>query len=562
MKISARETRDNGTQLLVESQSAFTGGMNLYAADTDVAEGEYVCGFNFSSRNSSCLPFKGDVEIGANISGKKQGLYAIGSYLILFANGFAYYKSNDSNQFTRIENFRMDANVSRFYVAFVPASSLHFQRALDDANDTESVYIDPAITVNGSPQGLVVQDGINQPQLIFLDGISVQTKILNTFDKWQQGNREYVPVGLDMMYLDGILFVVSKDRSRLYRSVTNRPLDFVVNVTASGDKGGDVETTNYSVSYARINALYPLGVSSFMLCSDAPFSYQIDINREKTIFGEPTFNPGPLFSTSAVNGVSIVDVLGDTAIITQRGIRSFNASRQNKVESQNAIFSLKLNRAFTLSEGKRLLQDENSAAIVFDDYAMFSLNTVYGYAIGVYDVLSQVWCSFLLLTNSNGKVKQFASLLPQLDELYAITSDDKILRLFSGNALTAFIATKKWASGDIKLKQKLSQCDLVIENQPVDGVLNISGVVDNKLAETKSKALVKSNPQPVYSTEFPFNEDMTEPNKIHIEFATNPRIGWKIGYSIAWSGGGELSALQHTGVIDATSLDQLQKTLA
>jgi hypothetical protein len=536
--------------------------MNLLDADTDISDEEYLTAFNVLNRDGGLEPVNADMEIGKGISGIKQGVYSIGAYLVVFSGGKAYYKVPGSDDFTIIEGFEMSSTVERVYVAFVPASITNSRRYLTNASDNTSLLHDPSVLVQGSPQSLVVQDGVSQPLLIFIDEAgAVKTRKTNTYDTWTTDNREYVPIGLDMAFIDGILFVLSPDRTRLYRSVTGRPLDFVVNVTTTGDKGGNAETTKYAISYANTISLFVLSNTSFLACTDAPFSYVITLNRERTIFGEPTFIREDLFSPSAVNSFSVMEILGDTVLITQRGVRSFNASRQNRIESENAVFSKKIARAFKISTNERVLQDNLSSSIVYDDYALFSLNSIYGPIIAIYDTLNEVWSSFVTLSNSAGKVKQFASLIPHEDEIYAITTDDKILKLFSGDDLNAFVATKRYAFDDLKMKQKLNVAQVVIEGQLSDSTITVAGVVNNKVAEIKSRALVKGEEQPIHSTEFPYTDGIDGINSPVFDFSSNPKIGWKIGYNISWGGGGVLSAINHVGIVDGNILDQKQKTL-
>src|ERR1044071_7680228 len=103
-----------------------------------------------------------------------------------------------------------------------------------------------------------------------------------------------------MAYLNGILFIVSPDRKRLYRSVSGRPLDFVVNVTQSGDKGGNAETVSYAVSQEDITCLTPLN-SGELFVGTIDGCFPLQLNYDSTIFQEPTFINKDGLSAGVIN---------------------------------------------------------------------------------------------------------------------------------------------------------------------------------------------------------------------------------------------------------------------
>ena len=100
-------------------------------------------------------------------------------------------------------------------------------------------------------------------------------------------------------------------------------------------------------------------------------------------------------------------------------MRSFNAVMQSKNEGRNSIFSLKVARLF-----KDVVQDTRKcAAIVFDDYALFACNTIFGHGILVFDTLTKQFVSFDQLTDDSNanigpiidfaKVEHFAPTIPE-----------------------------------------------------------------------------------------------------------------------------------------------------
>src|SRR5690606_36663147 len=155
-------------------------------------------------------------------------------------------------------------------------------------------------------------------------------------------------------------------------------LDLMVQVDASGDKAideesGGADSTSDAVDFNNITALLPYvndvcGNRQILVSTDAPAASVVIINRNSTIFDEPTFFRSALLPTNAINSFSFVNVLGDTALIDAAGVRSFNGAQQINVASRDNIFNLKISRAF-----ENIVQNPNSCcAINFDGYALFS----------------------------------------------------------------------------------------------------------------------------------------------------------------------------------------------
>jgi len=480
---------------------------------------------------------------------------------VLFVAGRAYYRTPNGD-FYPIANFLMSETALRYYVAYVPASTVNTNRYLTSATDNTSLKNDPGAIVSGTPSALVVQDGENQPWILYVDGSEVKARVTQTYEQWGVSDvREYVPIGCDMLYLDGILFVVSADRLFLYRSVTGRPLDFVVNVDTNGYKGGDVNTTKYAVSYNRITAIVPLSDQSFLVSTDAPYTYTVALNRDRTVWGEPTFNKSDLFSHALINSFSMVDLLGDTGFITFKGIRSFNSTLQLRVESKNAIFSSPINNAYELDDNVDIIQSfDSSAAVDFRDYALFSTNSRYGAVVAMYDKIRQKWASFIRI-GDGVKVKQFASLMPNENKLFAITTNDKVYELFaSATPATGVVMLRDFGIDDPIREQKTDSARLVIKNQLVDGIMQVNVYADNLLAQSDSKTLVANVPTTDFSAAYAINRGAKGLNNLLYEFKRTPRNGWLIGYILAWTGGGELQIFQHSGEINTTVLNQQQQT--
>lgn len=456
-------------------QRSFFGGLNAYVDSSKLNDTEYPFLQNGRTREDTISPITLPKEILSG-KGKVQGLYGVENFLILFKDGLCYIKDcNTSLDFFPIADFQMSPEVEQFYVAFVPGSTINYTRKLN--GEDRSVKF--GATVAGSPAGMIVQDGISQPWLIYADGTA---KRLQTYSQWSTTSREYVPIGRQMLYVNNKLFLVSADGRRLYQSVSGRPTDFVVNIDENGDKlplesEGGAESTSHAVSYEIISTLYPMAVGDggFFVASKKN-SFTVSLNWKFWLFGEPTFLNQFLFPTGVVNNNSIVDILGDTAFIDGLGIRSYNAVFQLNYEGKNSIFSIKISPLF-----KDIFQT-TCAAYGFDNYAFFAVDTTLGHGIMVFDTLSKTFVSFDQYSNLKGKIKQFADIQTTSGrELYCITTENKVYRLFDPSSDIAPIKVKLggwWNSGDPKIQHTPARLGLTFVDVLEDGELSVNLISD------------------------------------------------------------------------------------
>jgi len=399
--------------------SGFTGGMKRNVNPEALQDNEYVFLSNGRNREGIITNTKEPLSYADQIpAGLKQGITGAGSILIVFIAGEAYFRDFADTSvpgFRKITSFTKMSNVADIiYSELVSASSINFARHLNGDNPSSTVSLTNSI--NGSPVCLVVQDGVSQPNLIFPDGSSRPAK---TFEQWNKGDREYVPIGKQMLFFDnGILYVVSPDGKELYRSLTNRPLDFVIAIdkdTASKltDGAFSVEASrmSYKVSFDPITCIARINVDNADPAVPAGFylgtktySFKVTPDNLNLIFGEPTYRNTGLFATGANNQFSMIDLLGDAILSDGTGLRSFNAIRQFKFEGKNAPFSREV---FSLFTG---VSQTVTASIFFDNYGMFALDTIYGPGILTYDTLTNSFVSFDQFEGI-GRIKQFASVL-------------------------------------------------------------------------------------------------------------------------------------------------------
>jgi len=400
------------------NQSSFLGGMNLLLDDTRLQPNQYRVGFNLRNRYDVLDPVLASELDSAAPAGVKQEVVTFGNFLILFVRGEAWYRYYTSTGWTKISQFGMSPTAPRYWTCAVPVATTLYARVANGAFEITSPTTLTSVAnsrlgvqsiasaFQGNLPGLLVQDNINQPQFIFIGpgGIPV-VRITQQFTQWSitinattlvvtDDSREYVPIGNAMAFVNGILYIAGQDSISIYRSVSGRPLDFVVNVNTDGSRGGDATTTSYSVGVGGITCLRAMSNNTlFVAASNANFSVAQNTQPGAvTEFGEPTFIRTFLFNATCVDDRCIIDTLGDTRFIANSGIRSFNAVQQTQNEGRNEPFSATIQRAFRLSPNATLIQTPGSAAaILYDDYELYAVNTVFGAVIAVYDTLSACW---------------------------------------------------------------------------------------------------------------------------------------------------------------------------
>ena len=408
-----------------------------------------------------------------------QALYAVGDFLIVIQRGAARFKHRLSSTWTTLwdsstnPTLLLDTNVDYIYMQAVPPGTCSF--AYTAAGTSEQINLDTsAAKLTKTVSAIVVQDGLNQPNLISFSSTneSASVTVRKAYTFAQHGTtltdpitgesavqRVYVPIGNQMMYFNGKLYIVSADGKSLYHSVSGRPLDFVVALGTDGNKLSSVEAdhgasvVSYSVSYEAITCIAPLNTDSFFVGTRTA-SYAVTPDYTRVLFGEPMFTKKYLFGASAVNQFSFVDVLGDFAFIDAEGLRSFNAVQQLRNEGRNSAFSLKVAKLF---EG---IVQTKGAAISFDNYTFFSVETVYGYGVLVFDGTLRKFVSLDLFKldddTTTAPITQFSKIdTDTTHEIYGITSAGELLRLYAGAKYNdSFVQTRAFQTGDIRVEQK------------------------------------------------------------------------------------------------------------
>src|SRR5436190_2677405 len=322
-------------------QKSFSGGINRQVDATRLADNEYSLMINGRNRFDVISPIRSPVLANDLPLGNYQGVYGAENFTIAFISGKAYYRNvSTSLVWNLISGFQLSADVEFIFAELVPASTINFKRV--PTSDIRNASINLTSIVSGSPTALIVSDGVSQPQLIFADGTTRMTKKYSEWSNSDLSQREYVPIMRQMLYQDGILYGISPDGKFIYHSVTGRPVDYMINIDKDGNKlplesDGGALSVAHAVDFNEITALSRLNTpdGSFFI-STKKSSYIVKPDFNNLIFGEPTFNTQYLFSTGCLNNFSMIDILGDSALIDFAGIRSFNAILNTFNEGRNA----------------------------------------------------------------------------------------------------------------------------------------------------------------------------------------------------------------------------------
>lgn len=591
------------------SQSSFKGGMNLLVDDTrpsadletdvakanyKIATNQYRIGFNVRCRYDVLEPILSSLVDDSAPPGIKQAIVPFGNYTILFCRGLAYYKSIFDTSWTQINGFAMSSTAVRYWTIAIPVAETLYARV---ANPTAQYDNTGVLVVNstansagginrvnvagafqGNDPGLLVQDGVSQPLFIYLDyssGIGVPTvRTTQSYNEWTftwdsnlasttygtvtVDKREYVPIGTYMETYNGILFIVSPDGQTIYRSVSGRPLDFVINIDINGQKGGDATTTSYSVGVGGINCIKNLSGGLFVsTIGNACFSVVLNTTQNApTLFGEYTFLRTFLFTASCITDRAIIDINGDTAFVDVTGLRTFNSVLQNQNEGRNSVFSKTVSSLFqpTANPASTIIQNPLAVATAtFDNYAIFAVNTIYGNVNVVYDTITQIYSSLDIsqYNSQTSGIKQFAPIYTQVTALYAITTDDKVIQLYKGGITglhndTPYVRFMSMCSQDPLSMVKQTHFRAVLSQYTEDCVATLTTFVDNRLSgslQTKNIEFVSA--QPLYNA-FPQFSDANS-QVIPLTWTTpDCSEGWKVWNVLSWTGNGRITNIKTT----------------
>ena len=586
------------------NQSSFIGGMNLLGDDSRLAPNCYRIGFNLTNRFDELDLIPSSIKDTSAPTGIKQGLTSFGNYLILFCSGQCFYRFYNEMGWNIIPEFSMSPDAIRYWTCPVPVSLTNYVRyaatgtlSSGPLSSGSINQIQVAGASQGNLPGLIVQDNINQPYFIYLDDDGIpQARKTQSYGQWSisftddtgnivmsdlAGNpmdyREYVPIGNCMAWSNGQLFVVDPTLSFIYESVEGRPLDFVINVvntlpTSSVNPppyvpqgitipagpyytqlpGGNAQTTAYSVGVGGISCIRPITTGGiFVSASGANFSVIQNMTpNAPTVFGQYTFIRTFLFSAFCLSDRAIIDTLGDTRFIDLGGIRSFNAVASLQNEGRNSVFSNTIQAAFGISPSAIIQDATNVAAVLYDNYEIYSVSTIFGAAYAKFDTVNGVWVSFDIQQTPGKRIKQFAALQINVLALFGITEDDNVYQLYASPTeedigvfrTVGVCSTMLYANYNIKMNNpsmeiKPQKVRVILNKITEDCSITLSTFVDNRIVDgPTSKSITYEEPITTVSDIYTLPDVNTQLS--NVLFPTpDVEQGWKTFGVISWTDG-------------------------
>lgn len=554
---------------MIFKQETWNGGMDLLSDDTQVPSNAYRWGVNIRQRFGKPQPTKAPLEITSIPAGKKQGIVSVGNVLIAFVNGLAYYNIDGNANWIQIPDFSMDTVVDRYYSIAVPSSTFNLLRKADTSGSANAPINAVVNTrVSGTPAGILVQDGVNQPWLIIWDEVNnfFYARVTKNYSQWSNNallDREYVPIGKQMMILDEILFIVSRDGKSIYRSVSGRPLDFMIQVDVNGNKApsetiGGAASTSFAFDFDTITCIQPINIPSSFIYGTANTVRIITLDKTNLIFGEPRFFRSAEISAGIVNQDSVVDILGDIAFVDFENVTAFDAVKQLKFEGKNSVFSLMLS---SLLVG---VKQSSPCCTTFDNFGLFDINTIWGRLTAVYDMLLQKWVS--LDITDIGYITQFSTVAtPSETKLYCITNQDKLFQLYGSDSYnTGQLMSRSWTDEDVRAEIKTENVRAVFDaGVTEDATVRIREYVDGYKSQTNSRTLTKITAGISFPIYFPIMFD-NKPTVNNITFTLDKgRTGQKVATHLQWNNDAALTELQLVthDLTSNASLEQSQQAI-
>jgi hypothetical protein len=528
--------------------SDFRGGMRMDVDSTKLEKDEYFLLINGRSRDGKLRPVKLPLQDTSIVGERFQCIFGTGSTIIMIIDGKLVaknYEGVDPN-FSRPAFDPLSASVDTIYGEFIPTSNINFQRTLPPGTfNIKTGEILFTSSVDSSPRALILQDGERQPKLVFPDSFS--SRNTQNFASWTIDNREYVPKGKQMLYHNGVLYIISVDGSEIYHSVTGRPLDFVIGI--EGEEGNKITDGAYTEEASRLShklAFEPITtIASLNIASDNPdvdppfyvgtkhSSFIVYPDIVDTIFGEPTFKNVGLFPTGPLNHNSFIEMDGDYGFISASGIRSFNAVAQTKNEGKNSLFSLFVHPLFIDPASNEYLAQTATAAWNFDNYSLFAVNTIYGYGILVFDNLAKKYSALDIYPSITAPIKQFAEIIVNgKHRLFFITATG-YYEAFAGPVATMRCLPREFNTNNLHIEHSLNKVRVVMDSIQAPGSLVVTEYIDRRKGEVKTKALVPNvdaNPLPMTPPYGVATSDSIREENISFE---ESKRGYKIGIEVA-----------------------------
>lgn len=473
------------------TKSEFRGGIKQqFLSEKEDAASSYQLLRNARVRNNAVEPIKLPVQDTSLPGGLIQGLYAFDDYLLAFIAGQAFTRKSSDTTWSQIIGFQMSATAARIYAERIPGSYINFQRKTADA---QLSFDRPT---RQSQAAVICMDGVSQPWLIFPDG---SARVTQNWAQWSPENPEYVPIAKFPMMHGSKLYCVMQDSTgrwtRIVSSVSGRPADFVLLVGDDGFKAGASETDYgalalaYHVSYEEVTALKSINAAegSFVVTTSRG-SYLVTPDFNNLITGEPTYRNNPLFAVGAISPESITDLLGNSAVVSPEGIRTFNGVSQFRWEGRNDPIIRNI---------QRLAGDSiktYGATVQFNNYVGFAMQTTLGPGVIWWD---DTLSTFVAVDTYPGaaRIIQFAVVnTTTTRELYFVTADNKLFRAFAGDYAEASLTLHDMAQGEAGGSLAIRDVTANFILTPTAGYWTAQVIADGQVITGATRELSAVNP--------------------------------------------------------------------
>jgi hypothetical protein len=570
-------------------QKSFNSGLDFISSDTQVAEDGYIWLVNGRTRYGRVEPTNKHLQLTGFPEGLQQGTITVGNVHFLFIAGRAYYRIDGTDVWIQVPLFQMSAIAKTLWSKAIEASTKHFVRRL---NESESVQDDIQETVDfkiqGTPAGIIVQDGVSQPWIIEWDDvnnlfIARETKKYSNwaFNSTTANSREYVPIGRQMMVINSKLYIVAPDKKSIYQSISGRPLDFMVNIDVNGQKlpsesEGGARSTSFAFDFDDITCIVPINVPNSFIYGTSRNVRIVQLDYTKRIFGEPTYFQASIAKAGIVNQESFLELVnGDLAFISPDGVKSFNAIEHLQTKSNGTVFSLQVGHLLTNHTTRKPIKQVNCSCVRYDNYAFFNLDTYWGNIIVTYDMLKDLWCSLDITLAT--KIKQFAVMETATeDKLFCLNGFNEVFQMYASTETeTPEIRFRSLVDNSTAKEQKGVKLVAMFQKGTTDGNAFLTEYVDDQLSIDPD---IITNPlnaadyrhrQPLLGSlagvPFPVIPPVMPNNRQRVDTITFPLRGGlkgkKLSYIMQWTNDSQLIEIEVQATADDhVSLKQKNQT--
>lgn len=542
----------------------------------------YLLAVNLRSRSNTLAPVKSPLSHKKPGWNRLQGSMGMGKWLVAIADGEAWVKDTSvtNASWRRLVGYSLSPTATEVWQEVVPVSINTFIRTRSGASRDSAVLLESQIPqlANGfySDQGgglpcMIVQDGTSTPMVIHPDasGATFTCRRARTYAEWTPENPEFIPVGYQMQRVGNTLYIVGKSRYAfenrrvIYRSVSGRMTDFMINIRQDGSKEpledeGGPRTTAIASDFDEITCISRISSSSnnFMVCTRSR-AWLMQPDYSTLIFGEPTFGPNDLYigPVGAVSQYAVAEMTNDIAVISANGIRSFNAVAQQKSRAEHSVLSAPVNELF------KDVKQFSGAAITNDNYTLFGLTTRYGPAILVYDntpnesspvgrfVALDIFPefndigTFTTPATATAAIKQFAVTEDTTFRKVFMRTENDLLELYANNDYRPGVYLGEFATPDNNKALVTNALLLGFVHNDTSSDVTVHTIADGTLIESHNRNLLASEPAVVT---LPFGT-ATSPTPAYAEvsLANNP-VCHRAGFYVSWRSAAELSTVDFT----------------